>query len=488
MSSFRKYRSVLLLAAAGVAVAAQALRHEPAEESAGVAGALAPCADESGRCGVVEVPEDPARPDGRAIGLNVRVLPATGQETRPDPLFILAGGPGQAATDVAPLVAPLLGDVRERRDLVFVDQRGTGASNPLTCEIDEEAALDSGRVSLSREDVESCLAELDADPRFYATPVAMDDLDRVRDALGYEEINLWGGSYGTRAASVYMRRHPDRVRAAILDGMAPVHMSLPLHFAADGQRALDLALSACAEDPACAERFGSLGASIEDLLRSLDHDPPERVPVRHPRTGEWEEVPLGRDAVAAALRGVLYSPNLTTLVPLIVEQALVGDFGPLAVLSDPVGGPQLELGMFLSVVCAEDVPFLDRAEAERAGGDTIFGHFIVDAFAESCVHWPSGSIPDGYREPVRSDAPTLLLSGELDPVTPPHWADRAAETLPNSRHLVIPGTGHGTLRAGCVPSLIAEFLETADPRALDASCAEEISRPPFWTAPTGPRP
>ncbi len=482
------YRTFVLLAGAGAVVAIQAIRHQATDAPGEEAGVLAPCPDGNGQCGIVEVPENRNAPDGRTLGLNVRVLPATGRDTRPDPLFLLAGGPGQAATTLVPIVGPRLAAVREHRDLVFVDQRGTGDSNPLACEIDEEAALASGQVSLTREDVERCLADLDADPRWYTTPVAMDDLDTVRETLGYRQINVWGGSYGTRAATVFMRRHPESVRTAILDGMAPVDMSLPLHFAADGQRALDLMLEACARNDLCAERYGNLGESIENLLRSLDHEPPSRYPVRHPRTGEWEEIPLTRDAVAASLRGMLYLPNLAALVPLIVEQALMGDFGALMALADPVAGPQLELGMFLSVVCAEDVPFLDREEAETAARDTVFGNFIVEAFADSCAHWPRGAIPAGYRVPVRSDIPVLLLSGELDPVTPPRWARHAAATLPNSRQVVVPGTGHGTLGAGCVPSLIAEFLDSADPEALDTTCLEGISRPPFWTAPTGSEP
>ena len=365
---------------------------------------------------MLEVPENRDDPESRTIELNIRVLKATGQDTRPDPLFLLAGGPGQAATTLAPLVAPLLAEVREARDLVFFDQRGTGDSHPLSCEIDEEAALESGQIALTREDVERCLAGLSADPRLYTTPVAMDDLEAVRKALGYGPINLWGGSYGTRAATVFMRRHPASVRAAVLDGMAPVDMRLPFHFAGDGQRALDLMLEACAEEPACDERHPSLRESIENLLRSLERT--ENHPVRHPRTGEWEEVPLSRDTVAAALRGALYAPGIAALVPLIVEQALMGDFGPLMVLMDPFSGPELEVGMFLSVVCAEDIPFLDREEAEQAAQRTIFGSFIVEAFADSCVHWPRGTLPAGYREPVRSDVPTLLLSRRTGPGHP----------------------------------------------------------------------
>ncbi len=453
---------------------------------------LSPCpASErvsGGMCGVVEVPEDRANPEGRVIPLKVVVLPATEPGGPPDPVFFLAGGPGQAATELAPMLAQALDGVRSQRDFVFVDQRGTGDSNPLTCDLLEEqlAFSDSVPIEVTEDDWRACLAAMDASPGHYTTPVAMDDLDEVRRALGYERINLWGGSYGTRAASVYLRRHPESVRAAILDGMAPVDMRIPLHFAADAQRALDLLLASCREDPGCSARFPELGERIGELLDSLDHDPPRRFRVRHPRTGEWEETPLPRAAAAAVLRAILYSPAFSSLAPLIVESALNGDIGPLISLADPAVGPDLSLGMFLSVLCAEDIPFVDAESAWEAAGDTVFDTEAAEELMEACSVWPRGELPPDYREPVRSGAPVLLLSGELDPVTPPRWGDHAAATLENARHLVVPGAAHGTLMVGCVPDLIGQFLDTADPAALDDACLADMTRPRFWFSATGP--
>ena len=455
-------------------------------------GVVSPCPPgeglEGALCGQVEVLEDRSDPEGRRIGLNVLVAPAGEQGGAPDPVFILAGGPGQAATELAPMVRRLLPDLFRRRDFVFVDQRGTGASNPLTCDFLEERTgyFDGLPEELEEADWRECLDSLDASPEHYTTPVAMDDLEEVRVALGYGPINLWGGSYGTRAATVFLRRHPESVRSVILDGVAPVDMRIPLHFAEDGQRALSLLTTACAADPDCAERFPNLPESIETLLASLDHDPPPRFRVRHPRTGDWQEVPIGRELVAGILRAALYSPATASLVPLMVESALEGDFGPLMTLADPVMGPQLAIGMFFSVLCAEDIPFLTLEEAAGAAEESFLDELMAEQMQEACSVWPRGALPDGYREPVGSDAPVLILSGELDPVTPPRWGEHAAATLPNARHLVVPGTGHGTLAAGCVPELMGQFLDAGDAFGLDAECLNRLHRPPFWRTATGP--
>ena len=487
----RSFFAAMGLAGAAIAVGCVG-GEEAAPEEEETARILSPCAPgdgpEGALCGVLEVLEDRADPAGRRIALNILVVPATEQEARPDPVFYLAGGPGQAATDLAPLLRTFAPDLFRNRDSVFVDQRGTGASNPLTCDFLEERTgyFDGMPEELTENDWRECLDSLDASPEHYTTPVAMDDLEEVRSALGYGRINLWGGSYGTRAASVFLRRHPESVRSVILDGMAPVDMRIPLHFPADGERALHLLTTACAADPACDARFPDLRNSIETLLDSLDQDPPREYRVRHPRTGDWQEVPISRELVAGVLRAVLYSPASAALVPLMVESALDGDFGPLMVFADPVAGPQLAVGMFLSVLCAEDVPFLTLEEAAEAAEESFLEPLLAEQMREACAVWPRGELPAGYRDPVQSEAPVLILSGELDPVTPPRWGDHAAATLPNSRHLIVPGTGHGTLQAGCATRVIGEFLEAGDPAAVDASCLSEVARPPFWNSATGP--
>ncbi len=465
---------------------------EPEEERAEAESIVSPCPPgegvEGALCGTLEVLEDRADPESRTIALNILVAPAAEQGGEPDPVFFLAGGPGQAATELAPLLRQAVPELFLRRDFVFVDQRGTGDSNPLTCDFLEERVtyFDSVPEELSEEDWRECLDSLDADPEHYTTPVAMDDLEEVRVALGYGPINVWGGSYGTRAATVFLRRHPESVRTVILDGVAPVDMRIPLHFAEDGQRALNLLTESCAADAACNARFPDLERSIEALLASLDQDPPPSYRVRHPRTGDWQEIPIGRELVAGVLRAVLYNPTSASVIPLMIESALDGDFGPMLVFADPVAGPQLAIGMFLSVLCAEDIPFLTTEEAARAAEESFLDPLMAEQMQEACAVWPRGDLSPDYREPVRSEAPVLIFSGELDPVTPPRWGEHAAATLPNSRHLVVPGTGHGTMMAGCAPELIGEFLDSTDPAALNADCLSGIARPPFWKSATGP--
>jgi pimeloyl-ACP methyl ester carboxylesterase len=432
-------------------------------------------------CGTLEVPEDRTAPAGRRIRLRLAVLPALGRRPAPDPLFLLAGGPGQAATDYAPLAGRVFRKVRARRDLVLVDQRGTGGSNPLQC---KEAA--PGLASLLGSttpisDPAGCLASLDADVRLYTNFQAMEDLDQVRAALGAEQIDLWGGSYGTRAALVYLRLHPDRVRSVILDGVAPFAVKFPLYTARDAQRALDLLLRDCAADAACNGAFPDLRAELDRLLAALDRSP-VKVEVRHPRTGLPESVEITREAFAAGLRGCLYSPEQASVLPLAIHRAAAGDFEPYAALLLAVLGwsfDTMSLGMTLSVLCSEDLPRIGPQEAERWTRGAVFGRSMLDPWQRLCSAWPRGVVPEGYERPVKTEVPALILSGALDPAMPPEWGDLVARDLPDSLHVVVPGAAHNTSHLGCVPRLIADFIENRSAAGLDASCVEALRRPPF---------
>jgi pimeloyl-ACP methyl ester carboxylesterase len=452
-----------------------------------------PGVDSQARCGRYEVWEDRAAKAGRKLSLHVAVLPALAARPEPDPLFILAGGPGQSASGVARLLAPALERVRRKRDLVFVDQRGTGRSAPLECDLEPtQASLTLRlRADLDEAAVQRCAQALSAthDLRHYGTAVAMEDLDEVRAALGYGKINLWGASYGTRAALVYLRRHPARVRVAILDGVAPLSLVLPKDMAKDGDRALRLLFSACAEDDACDAAWPRLGARFDALMDRLAQAP-ARVEAPHPVTGETETVEVDRDAFARILRVLLYQPEATSLVPLTIDRAEKGDFRPFLAQSEWVSSgfsKDVAVGMFLSVVCTEDAPYLEEAELRRAAEGTFLGPGFALDVLRSCRAWPKGKVPDGFREPVRSEVPVLLLSGELDPVTPPRWAEEARAHLPNARHLVLPATGHGTLGNACVRRLIERFVEQGTTAAMPGSC-DEVARPPFFVDFAGPTP
>ena len=444
------------------------------------------------RCMDLQRPENPEKPELRSISIHVAVLPALAPSPRPDPLFVFAGGPGQAATEVGPLLAPLLERIRQDRDVVLVDQRGTGSSNGLDCEPEDPDNLQRMLRVVPREgELERCRDTLAqrADLRMYTTPLAMDDLDAVRERLGYDTINLFGASYGTRAALVYVRRHGEHVRSAVLDGVAPVEMALPSHMARDGQAAMMDIAQGCAASPACAEQFPNATARLAALVDALRRDP-KTFTLPHPRTGEEQTFTLDGDAVAGIVRGALYSPETAALVPFAVDQAHAGDPSSLVALAvaSAGAGDTISLGMFLSVVCAEDATLVADLDLDELTAGTFLGRSMSDVVASACETWPRGSLPPEYFEPVSSDVPVLLLSGKADPATPPFWADKVGPHLSESRHVIVPNVGHGTWNRGCVPRLIGEFLDTADPASLDVGCVEEQTRAPFFVSPSGPEP
>ncbi len=486
--------SRLWLAVGLAALALAACTQGGPSASGGRKLALTPCRLEGlasqAQCGTYEVFEDRAAKSGRKLPLRVVVVPALAAQPEPDPLVLLAGGPGQAASRVQVLLA--LERIRRKRDIVLVDQRGTGDSNPLECEPHPlEAGLaarfdDSGAV----EKLRRCREGWAADVRHYTTPNAMDDLDEVRAALGYDKVNLWGVSYGTRAALVYLRQHPQRVRTAILDGVAPMGLYLPLNAPRDGQQALEKLLAHCEKDAACAKAYPDLRPRTEALLARLAAEP-ARVRVPHPRTGVPEELVLTRRAFLSELFGLLYSPEVASLVPLMLDRSARGDWAPFVALSVGLSEGQrrtMSHGLYYAVVCAEDAPFFDAAAVEREAKGTWFGPDMGLETLAFCEGWPRGTLPQGYREPVKSDVPTLLLSGELDPVTPPAWAEEAKRTLSRGLHVVVPGVGHNTLGADCARSLMAEVLERGSVEGLTPSCGANLTRPPFFTSFAGPVP
>lgn len=462
---------------------------------------LAPCRLENSaaeaRCGTLEVPEDRAHPQGRHLKLRVAVVPSLARAPAKDPLFLLAGGPGQAATKAFGPMLPVFEKLHRSRDLVLVDQRGTGGSNALECDPGEQAGDPRPLAEQVREDeartvekLRACLPRLDADPRFYTTSIAMQDLDEVRAALGYDQVNLWGGSYGTRAALVYLREHGGHVRTVALDGVAPLSLALPLWFARDGQRAIDLLFDACATDAACAKAFPELKGRFAKLLAELGAKPAHAL-AADPITGAPVELDLSRDFFTGSLRGILYLPDLAALVPLTLDRATRGDWNPF--LAQTVGlqagfARTIALGMLFSVTCAEDVPTYGAAQIDEASRGTFLGPTVARMFSEVCSFWPRGAVPEGFHEPVRSDKPVLLLSGELDPVTPPSWAEDAAKTLPNHLSVVVPGVGHGATSEGCTSELVARLVERGTLQGLDASCVQRMKRPPFFLTFAGPAP
>ncbi len=441
-------------------------------------------------CGTLSVPEDRQAPGGRTIDLFLARVPALAPAPAPDPLFILVGGPGQAATTAGAPVARLLEKVRRHRDIVLVDRRGTGRSHPLRCQEEAPSLAEALSARFDPAELERCLAELDADPTHYLTPSAADDLEDVRKALGYQQINLWGVSYGTRLALIYLRRHGTHVRRMVLDGVAPPSIKLPLYAARDGQRAFDRLAERCLADDACRKAFPDPRGDLLGLLARA-RERPILARLSHPRTGRAETVTLGPSAIVTAVRGMLYHRRLATLIPLVLRRAAAGDYGPLAAAGTLFSGSVEEGiadGLFLSVICSEDVARIAPEEVASAVAGTFAGDLLVRSTMEACALWPTTAMPDAYYEPVESDVPVLILSGALDPVTPPVWGEEVARHLSRSRHLVAPGAAHGVTTAGCAAQTVAAFIEGASPEAVDPHCVTELSPPPPFTTFAGPPP
>lgn len=434
------------------------------------------------RRGSFRVYEDRTSRSGRILELDVVVLPALQTPSEPDPVFVFAGGPGQNVAWQAGRWARHW--MRQSRDIVLISQRGTGGNNCLSCELPGSDDNLQGYLEpvFDVEVFRACLEKLKerADLRLYSTPVAMDDINDVRQALGYDKINLYGGSYGSRAELVYMRRHTETVRCAILNSVAPIAFKNPLYHARAAQDALEEIYKLNDAKPARRAIFGDLRQKLETVLARLDREP-AKATVRHPVTGKPERVRLSREAFAEALRIIMYYDHSD--VARLILRAYDGDFDPLAqqgMMTNRALCNSLAFGMLLCVTCAEDVARIEPDEIVRETRGTFLGDGRVRRQMEVCRFWPKSHLPDNYAEPVQADVPVLLLSGALDPVTSPKWGAEAARHLPRGTHVVAPGS-HG-LGGPCIDEIMRVFLDDPD-SPVDTSCVEALKPGPFRVPP-----
>jgi pimeloyl-ACP methyl ester carboxylesterase len=441
-----------------------------------------------GECGWLEVAENPLDPDGRRIDVRVARIPARGRVAEPDALVFFAGGPGQSATETWPIVAYSLRKVNENRDILLVDQRGTGQSNALKCpqiELDEALALDWDELARTTRE---CLESLDGDPRFYTTTIGMHDIDAARAALGYEKVNLFGGSYGTRAAQVYLRLFPEHVRSVVLDSVVPQTLALGSEHAEKLDQAIYRVLNGCDEDPGCDEAFPDTAGKLAALIRALEENPVE-ITVEHPTTGKPFPLTFNREVLSSSLRFLTYSADTQAMLPLLIHEAAVDQrFDRLAsqMLIAATGLQQsISQGMELSVMCSEDFPLYPN---EPGPHQFLMGDMMTKAVNIQCGIWPAGPVPENFHEPVASEVPVLLLSGELDPVTPPEYAERVAAYFPNSLHLVAPGQGHIVTTRGCTGRIVSEFILSGSAGGLDTACLSDMQSTPYFISLTGPTP
>jgi pimeloyl-ACP methyl ester carboxylesterase len=435
-------------------------------------------------CTTFDVPENRDDPRGRHISLKLAIARSDAQVPEPDLVTLLAGGPGEAATEAWVLEAPAFAEVRKHHDVLLLDQRGTGGSHPLSCKQAEEASdenaltLDLGKV---RKDVAACLDEVKqkADPRYYTTTVAVQDLEEVRKALGSPPLDLVGVSYGTRMAQHYLKHYPGSVRSVVLDSVVPNQAVLGEDFAANLDDALRKDFAHCTAVAACKQRFGDSMQTLYQLRDALRANP-HKVSFRDPETYETVERPLSEFSLASVVRMFAYQPETAALLPLSINAAAHGDVGPLLgqakILSGDLSG-DMNNGMSMSVICSEDADLLQPRPQDQG---TILGNHLIGAIKAQCDIWPHGARPDDFHAPLKSDKPILMLFGELDPVTPPRYGEQILPGLSNARQLIFKGQGHSLLGRGCMPQLLSKFIDKPDPKQLDARCLDKLGATPVF--------
>ncbi|MFK8029764.1 MAG: alpha/beta fold hydrolase [Gammaproteobacteria bacterium] len=428
------------------------------------------------RCAKISVPEDWSTPDGKHISLYVAVVPPSGGQPSKAPLYVLAGGPGQAASTLGPNVDMGLAKARRGREVILVDQRGTGMSSPFDCPFSLDPDIKGGEYA------RSCLNSTNNQPEFYNSDAFMLDLDAVRKALGHEQINLLGGSYGTRAALLYLRKFPQNVRSIVLDAVAAPETAFFEQFHASAARALNKLFADCAADTDCKEAYPTLREQFSQVVSDLNQAPV----IRH-RPQTLEVTP---DIFLNALRNALYSPLTTAQIPLVIDAAANGNFDPWSAIAGGMNSTYVDMsiGTMLSVLCGEELHTTSPQAISHAGRGGAFEGVSMDFWFDACAVWPHQVADEGYRDPVESDIPVLLLSGAQDPVTPPVFGDVAASRLSNSVHVVAPYGGHTIGAYSCVPRLIADFLDNLDPAAIDPGCLDDVTREPFIVSHYGPKP
>jgi pimeloyl-ACP methyl ester carboxylesterase len=441
-------------------------------------------------CFELEVPLDYGDPDSPTIRLAAARVSALTATPAADPLLLINGGPGGSGIDLYLQTHAAFEPARRDRDIVLLDQRGTGRSRAgLDCDVPDDLELETATPEDLGVAVDRCLDQFDNDPRWFTTSVAVRDLERLRAALEVERWNIYGVSYGTRVAQHYLRQYPQHTRAVILDGTVPADLALGPDVAPNAQAALEQVFARCAAEQACAERFGRLDEKFA-ALRERFAAGPVTVEFADPRTGEPATVELGTERFQAVVRLMSYAAPTIALLPLVIDETFAGHYEPLAAQSSLVIdslGDSLSFAMHNTVVCAEDAPFF----ASGAGADSsafYLGNSIVSGLEAICARWPRGPLDEDFKRPLASDRPVLLLSGEYDPVTPPSYAERVAAGLTNAREVVAPGQGHGVVAIGCVPRIVRDFLEQPEPAEVATECLEHEPPTPFFLSFQGPAP
>ena len=484
-----RWLSGLLVGGSIVAVIATLFFGSPvsepsAETSAADASCVLPVVDVPVRCRTVDVLEAADDPRGRRIPIRVIVVPSDSASPLPDPVVFLVGGPGQGAADLAAPLAERLSFLRDRRDLVLIDQRGTGESNGLHCPPPARARDLMGHI-FDAARLRACRDELSkrADLRRYTTAAAAADYAAVFDALGYDKVNVWGVSYGTRMGLELARRLPHRVRTLVMEGVVPPFFAWPTHGARDADAALTAVIADCEADRACAASYPAFRRDVEAAFAALATRSITAT-VFDPHTRAPEHVPFGASDLAYATRGLLYGADALKL-PRLFRAAAAGQYDRFAqayVTRARTLGRELATGVHLGVYCSEDVPYADLARARQEAAGTRIAAYLIEQYTRACEIWPRAPIAEGFRDPVRSAVPALIMTGQRDPVTPPWTAYEAAKTLSGARVITWRYGGHGydgLVDQSCRRGIIREFVAIADAGRVPVDCTSRDRTLPF---------
>nr|WP_246341186.1 alpha/beta hydrolase [Simiduia aestuariiviva] len=388
-------------------------------------------------------------------------LPALTPSELP-PLAVLAGGPGQSAIEIGGGVGKVFHELLADRDIIFLEQRGTGNSNGIKCASeDDDPYEDLYSDAESEKLVAQCLADFEGDLSHYNTPNAIHDFAAMVRALGYPKVHLYGGSYGSRAALVFMRLYPDMIASTVLDGMAPVQVVVG-PFARHGQRALELLFDECETTPSCQQRYPNLRRDYWQLWAAIK----QRnviADIYHPTTLAPHKLRLDGTKFFQLTLSYLYSQEQRQLLPFAIDAAAKGHWQPFAGLIAAGGDNGMYTGLTTNILCNED---MRRASTDQLAADSqsMFGDASIRLLHAMCAHWPGRyQLDKTHFEPVTSAIPTLALSGNLDPVTPPAWGDSTVTHLSNATHIVAEQAAHIVAMRGCGPKLVRQFLN--DPSA-----------------------
>jgi pimeloyl-ACP methyl ester carboxylesterase len=476
-------RKLVVTALALVFVAALLGAFRSAVPSATSGVALKPChvegVKEELRCGIYNVFENRQTKKGRKLPLKIVFIPARHPHPDQGPIFYMAGGPGEAATELADLVMGW-GDSDEH-DVVLVDERGTGDGNRLDCQSrgsdgNLEAYLngpfDPAAARVCRDELQK-----EHDLSQYTTPNFADDIDEVRAAMGYDKININAGSFGTYAAQIYMRRHGEHVRTAYLASLVTLSERVPLHHAEGAQRGLDRLFQDCEEDAACHAAYPRLREDFATVLNKL-RERPVTTFVKHPVTGAKTELHLTERAFADAVRVMMY--HTPRDVPLLVEQAVAGDFSPFAEAGlranhDIYSGGGM--GLHYCITCNEFVSRIRPEEVESATRGSFLGSWRVRDQMAACEDWPKTELPPDYFEPFRLETPAVVVSGATDPTFTPN-RNEVKSLLPNAIQIVVPGAAH-TPENDCTRAIRHELFRSGTTKGLDTSCVSKVQPLPF---------